>query len=283
MPRSDLDVVRHEVNRWNLRHSRNYSTTFIVADWYGAVAPDYGRSPQETIDEQIADECDCCLAIFANRLGTPTGLYSSGTVHEINRFRSRDKYVGILHCRRDIDPDEIDHMQAANLRSYLTSITDECLVRTYKDDAELIHLIDLVLTSVMTKENAKIHQQLGHADIATAEAAEVHVRVESSERFRTFASHRSFSSRDWYLVLQNTGKAPAEQVRIELESVSRGEKPWRILGANHDECAAEKIDSGDEIRFHIVATDDSSRRVRCVISWIDRQGTQQIEEQLHLV
>jgi hypothetical protein len=120
---NDLLIVHSEIIRWNADHGRTYRTSITPVVWNINSAAEYGQPPQDIIDEQLVDVCDMGIALFANRLGTPTGNFPSGTASEIERLSDADKPVGVLWSRRRVDPSEIDLEQAQHLKEYLDKLS----------------------------------------------------------------------------------------------------------------------------------------------------------------
>ena len=56
----------------------------------------FGVRPQEAVNEQLVDVADFGFAMFANRLGTPTGGAPSGTAPEIEGLHVADKHISIV-------------------------------------------------------------------------------------------------------------------------------------------------------------------------------------------
>jgi hypothetical protein len=113
---ADLAIVRKVINRWNGMYGQQFGAAVIPVSWGSHAAAEFGRHPQEILNEQLVDSCDMCLAIFANRLGTPTATAESGTVDEIERLHAAGKYVAILRSHRPVDTGGIDLDQAAILK-----------------------------------------------------------------------------------------------------------------------------------------------------------------------
>jgi hypothetical protein len=63
--------------------------------WEEYVTPGIGETPQDVINQQLLKEYDILIAIFATRLGTPTGKSESGTVEEIEQaIKNTDSPLG---------------------------------------------------------------------------------------------------------------------------------------------------------------------------------------------
>lgn len=94
------ELVGRVINEWNVQHGDNFGARIELMNWRTHAHPETGRRPQALINRQFADRADIVIAIFWQRLGTPTGKAASGTVEEIDRARRRGKSNGILFRAR---------------------------------------------------------------------------------------------------------------------------------------------------------------------------------------
>jgi hypothetical protein len=72
IPENDLLIVHREIVRWNGAYGSTFRTSITPINWNINAAAEYGRPPQDIIDNQLVDTCDMAIALFATRLGTPT-------------------------------------------------------------------------------------------------------------------------------------------------------------------------------------------------------------------
>src|ERR1017187_1743877 len=79
VPDSDLHLVQQAINRWNGIYGEQFGAAIIPISWGTHAAAEFGDAPQDLLNKQLVDRCDICLALFANRLGTPTASADSGT------------------------------------------------------------------------------------------------------------------------------------------------------------------------------------------------------------
>ncbi|MCG8926146.1 DUF4062 domain-containing protein [Lentzea sp. CC55] len=240
----------------------------LPISWSEHAAAEFGQPPQAILNRQIVDSCDGCIAIFANRMGTPTAVAASGTAEEIHRLAESGKYVGILRCRRDVKPGTIDHIQAARLDDYLNSITGQALILSYSSDAELARHVNNILVQAVSRDQARADLQRQEDTAPPAPIAEVWPRIESYER-----QIGNRSTRDWRLVLHNTGSAPANNVYFSLDD----ENTWHVMrnSENPDEPDVEILAPGGEAKFHMAVTFASASRALCTVQWDDSRGRQQ--------
>lgn len=97
---SDTYVYKEDVNKAINDINDNYSTlignTYKLVDWRKDTYPDASKEGQQAINNQIVNNSDVCIALFANRLGTPTNGYYSGTDEEIQRMKIAGKQVMVF-------------------------------------------------------------------------------------------------------------------------------------------------------------------------------------------
>ncbi|MBU4346890.1 MAG: hypothetical protein KKH29_06190 [Candidatus Omnitrophica bacterium] len=84
-------TLRGHINRWNDVHSERTSIVLLPSFYKTHVpailaGPDDER-PQAVINEYMIKSSDWLIAVFKDRIGTPTGRAESGTLEEIEIFR----------------------------------------------------------------------------------------------------------------------------------------------------------------------------------------------------
>jgi len=283
VPITDLAIVQKAVNRWNGIYGESFGAAVVPTSWGTHAAAEFGGSPQDILNRQLVDRSDICLALFANRLGTPTASAESGTAEEIERIANGGKYVAILRSRRPVDTSLINLEQAQNLERYLAKIGANALVLDYATDDDLSQKVDTILAAAVARDQGRAELQR-QPNQPIERIAEVWPRVDSSEEIIRFGSSgRTTTRRNWRLILTNTGDAPARNVRIKLEPYKEGEEVWRILADSPDsEPEIEILAPKSETRFVLIATMGMAIQVRCIVSWNDNRGNQQNMSTLRL-
>ena len=276
VPLDDLATIQKAINRWNGIYGEQFGAVVIPISWGTHAAAEFGRPPQALLNDQLVDGCDICLALFANRLGTPTATAESGTAEEIERLSSSGKYVGILRSRRLVDPSTIDHTQAKRLDDYLGQISRNSLVLDYADDAQLSQHVDTMLVAAISRDQGRTAGMLQTATAAPERVAEVWPRVTSAERTRS--TQRGLQvSKNWYLVLHNTGSAPARNVYFELEKARSSDSgsDWTVHSdAPTGEPQIEILAPNGELKFPLLTHMGMAGEARCTVSWDDDRGRQ---------
>ncbi len=92
-------IVRQLVADWNAVYGQSRSLFLEAVLWETHARPELGDRPQSIITRQILDSCDALIGIFRNRLGSPSGVAPSGTVEEIDVFRTARKPTLLYYFR----------------------------------------------------------------------------------------------------------------------------------------------------------------------------------------
>ncbi len=272
VPREDLSIVQRSINRWNGIYGEHFGAAVIPISWGTHAAAQFGRPAQAILNEQLVDTCDGCLAIFANRMGTPTASAESGTAEEIDRLNKRNKYVAVLRSRRPVQPASIDNAQKAALDEYMEKINKISLVLEYSNDAELSQHVDAILTAAVAQDRGRTEGQLQAATAGSEPLAQVWPRVVSEELPSTGSGSRR--AKHWFLALHNTGQAPALNVSFKLRGFRRGGE-W-ILPEEAGEGVINTLAPDSETRFPIVAYAEMAPQAECVVTWTDNRGREQV-------
>ncbi|WP_158697342.1 hypothetical protein [Streptomyces hokutonensis] len=266
VPRTDLLIIQQSINRWNGVYGEQFGSIIMPISWGTHAAAEFGQPPQQILNRQLVDKCDACIAIFANRLGTPTDLHESGTAEEISRLSESGKHVSILRCRRPVDASVIDFTQATRLNEYITEIESSALILDYSTDADLARHVETILVAAVSREEARNDFQLEYSSRG-GPVAEVWPRVDAIDRS---------GKRNWYLVLNNTGDGPARDVSLKIEAASPNGQPWEIITEQEENGPdLPVLAPHSEVRYHIAASLVSASQVNCTVSWNDLRGEQE--------
>ncbi|MET8151806.1 hypothetical protein ACIBSW_16750 [Actinoplanes sp. NPDC049668] len=279
MNEEDLATVRRAINHWNGVYGVQFGTAIVPISWSEHAAAEFGQTAQGAINQQIVDSCDGCIAIFANRLGTPTESAVSGTAEEIQRLADSGKYVAILRCTRSVNTRNLDLLQLQGLNQYLGDISAKSLTLSYDTNEQLSRHVDNILAQAVSRDSARAELQLGNGKAVSARTAEVWPRLDSSERVRTDSRGRVSTSRDWRIVLHNTGEAPARNVRFDVDTDS-----WHVISSAADADApdVEILAPGGEAKFIFAASLGSAPQALCTVTWEDDRGPQKNSATLRL-
>ncbi|MER6245050.1 hypothetical protein [Streptomyces griseorubiginosus] len=287
VPEHDLMIVQQRIHRWNVRYGARFKTVIVPLHWYTDAAARLGGPPQAIVNSQLqVDQCDFCIAVFANKLGTPTHGEPSGTAYEIQRFLDQGKYVGILRSAREVSTETIDVLQLELLRKYLKEHENNGITFSYRSDADLMTRVDDMLNEVADDRSAQSVEPPSEPVVErTAEdvpppparsdtPAEVGVRLDSGTAFQPGTHGPSNGNRRWSLVLHNTGGTDACDVSFTLEPGRPSEAPWTVVSAGQGKPTVARLAPGRKARFQLVPAGDT-RLMRCSVHWSDERGRQQ--------
>lgn len=152
IPEEDLATIKKTISQWNLSMGRPSSVTVVPMSWTEHATAEFGERPQALLNHQLVDEADIALALFADRLGTPTGEADSGTLEEIERLVAANKPVGVLLNR---GPRSLSGTAAVEekqrLESAIEALYQRALVLSYQNQAELVGHLNNFLSSATGK------------------------------------------------------------------------------------------------------------------------------------
>lgn len=134
---TEREIIARTILQWNDEHSIKENTVLLPVRWETHSTPEFGRPPQEILNEQVVDNCDILIGVFWTRLGTPTDDHTSGTVEEIERFHKVGKPVMLYFSNAKQSPAEIDLDQLHALREFRKSVAHKALIEEFSDQVEL--------------------------------------------------------------------------------------------------------------------------------------------------
>lgn len=128
---TERQVIRDVVHEWNTVHSEDKGLVLMPVGWDTHAKPEMGDRPQELINRQILADCDCLVAVFWTRIGSPTGDSVSGTVEEIDRHIGAGKPAMIYFSNSPVKPDSVNDVQYRTLVEFRQHCKDRGLIETY--------------------------------------------------------------------------------------------------------------------------------------------------------
>ncbi|RWD92378.1 MAG: DUF4062 domain-containing protein [Mesorhizobium sp.] len=122
---------------WNAQHADDRGVVLLPVKWETHALPATGVRPQEAINRSVVDASDILIGLFWTKLGTSTGVATSGTVEEIDRFVAANKPAMLYFSSRPIDPNKLDLKQQRLLRAFKTETYQNALVGSFQSVPEL--------------------------------------------------------------------------------------------------------------------------------------------------
>lgn len=269
IPDGDLAVIRRTISQWNLSFGRTVGLTVLPVSWTEHATAEFGERPQEILNGQIVEDADLAVALFYDRLGTPTGEAESGTAEEIKVLVEAGKAVAVLvnsAPRGPLDSQGLEERQ--RLTNYLDDLKKNALILDYAQAGDLIgHL-----NNFLSRSTAQFQQAVEESKdkvIAGSDLSEgVWPRAEVHEGQRTDNRGRIRPERRWSFVLHNTSQGPA--TNIDFEFVDLPEDAFFEVA--REEGKLGTIPPGQEAKFPLMLALGSPRAVDCVVSWTDAAG-----------
>jgi hypothetical protein len=145
---NERTVVAEVIEDWNSAHSRVRKISLQAVRWELDGVPATGDRPQAILNRQLVESADILIAVFGIRLGTPTGKAPSGTVEELEHFRSQGKPV-LMYFSGGAVPRDHDPEQLRLLQEYRSELESNTLSYTFPDLAALRRRLSRDLANVM--------------------------------------------------------------------------------------------------------------------------------------
>ena len=137
---SEIEEVKKAAHDWNQdRGQSSGGVHFDVVVGADRTHSELGKRPQGVVNDQVVYGADCVFAIFADRLGTPTGKSESGTVEEINVALENEMNVSVVRSLLPRAPivDLEEAQQLVQLLEYLDGLKENALILSYYDKNHL--------------------------------------------------------------------------------------------------------------------------------------------------
>lgn len=81
--KEEVNTIFDVIHSWNADNSHSMGIVLLPMHWSKNSYPIMGKDPQKIINEQMTDNSDIIICLFAGKLGTPTSTHESGTVEEL--------------------------------------------------------------------------------------------------------------------------------------------------------------------------------------------------------
>jgi hypothetical protein len=128
---NERQVARDVIQEWNFIHSEDRSLVLMPVGWDTHAQPEMGDRPQALINKQVLKGCDLLVAVFWTRLGSPTGVETSGTVEEIEEHLRAGKRAMVYFSRVPVRPDSVDDAQYKSLVQFRQDCERRGLIEAY--------------------------------------------------------------------------------------------------------------------------------------------------------
>jgi hypothetical protein len=172
---AERDVISRCIRDWSSAHAQTGIHCRDVR-WELDAIPAYGGRSQDELNKQLVDSSDVLIGVFKARIGTPTGVTSSGTIEEIDRFVASGKPVMLYFCSGPI-PSDHDEEQWRLLKGYKSLISGKAFYRLFKDEDDLRQQISHNLAALMVQITSAPPAPSTQSDLA-----KIFIRTRHGER-----------------------------------------------------------------------------------------------------
>jgi Domain of unknown function (DUF4062) len=144
-------VAEDVVQAWNTINSARLRIHLMPVLWEKPSTPAMGNAPQDILNEQIVDNSDILIGMFATRIGTKTANAESGSVEEIERAIEAGRPVMVYFSTEPVNPESIDLDQMARLRKLKSDYEQRGIIGSFDTDPELREKLTRHLSSTVDR------------------------------------------------------------------------------------------------------------------------------------
>lgn len=269
VPVQDMAAIRKTISQWNLNLGRVVGLTVLPVSWTEHAVAEFGDRPQAILNDQIVEEADFAVALFYDRLGTPTGEADSGTAEEIKVLVEAGKSVAVLvnaSARPPLGGSALEERK--RLTEYLTDLRKTALVFEYANEGDLISHLNNFLSRATAQFQQSVEASKDEETAGSDPSEGVWPRAEVRESVKTDNKGRLKNQRHWSLVLHNTSRGPASDVDFQFLDLPEN----AMFRVHREEGPLGTIPPGQEARFPLLLAMGSPDAVDCVVTWTDASG-----------
>ena len=136
----EIAIAKEVITEWNLQNGEARGFWLEHKHWSSNCHPEAGDRPQAIVNRQIIDGSDLIVAVFWNRLGTTTGVASSGTEEEIKRGVAMKKVVAVYFSDLESVTEETDKDQLERLWNFRQELRTQSLCWNFASRAQFRQL-----------------------------------------------------------------------------------------------------------------------------------------------
>lgn len=128
-------IAQEVIADWNAVHSEDRAIVLLPLVWERDSTPLQGDRPQGLINKQVLAKADVLVAIFHSRIGSPTGVASSGTIEELTEHLQGNKPAMIYFSEAPL-PHNVDPEQLKALNAFRAEAQKKGLYATFTDEGD---------------------------------------------------------------------------------------------------------------------------------------------------
>lgn len=129
-------LVREVLHEWNDLNAHSKQLVLLPVGWETHTSPELGNPAQEQINTKVLGKCDILIAIFWNRIGTPTQTESSGTIEEIKKHYDSGKTTLVYFSKKPVVYEDVDHDQKLKLDEFKQWCMQNGLIQNYDNEED---------------------------------------------------------------------------------------------------------------------------------------------------
>jgi hypothetical protein len=273
LPDSHKQVVQRTIRQWNNEQARFYGIHFSPTDWKEAGTPEFGNYAQDVLNDQIVNDSDAGLAVFTDRLGTPTDEHESGTAEEIHWLRQQGKDVAVFvnNCPRAPLMGSA-HDEKARLNQYLDTLKQQAFIADYDTEHRLGEVVHRLLTRIAGKYRREAEASRVNSRGSSAPPGDLDKDPEDPSR-GVWPRIEVDAERNWRLVLESNINQPLTNVMPRYEDTNGNPlDDFDLLAGDHEPTAI--LSPRGTIAYPLLQAMQSPGSAICVVEWTDPQGDQ---------
>ncbi|MGO8964757.1 hypothetical protein [Mycobacterium sp.] len=264
--------MQRTIRHWNNEQARFYGIHFSPTDWREAGTPEFGDYAQDVLNDQLVNDSDAGLAVFTDRLGTPTEEHESGTAEEIHRLRQQGKDVAVFvnNCPRAPLMGSA-HDEKTRLNRYLDTLKQQAFIADYDTEHRLGEVVYRLLTRIAGKYRREAEASRVSSG-ASAPPGDLDEEPEDPSK-GVWPRIEVGAERDWRLVLESNINQPLRNVTPRYEDEEGNpSRDFDLLASRHQPTAI--LPPRGTITYPLVQAMQSPPSAICVVEWTDPQGNQ---------
>lgn len=133
---SERKIIRDVLHDWNDVNAASKQLVLLPVGWETHTSPQLGASGQDQINKKILEKCDILIAVFWNRIGTPTKTEKSGTIEEIKKHYNAGKTTLVYFSDKLVNFDDVDLKQRQELQEFKSWCMANGLIQKFNTPEE---------------------------------------------------------------------------------------------------------------------------------------------------
>ncbi|WP_300759207.1 hypothetical protein [uncultured Brachyspira sp.] len=142
---NEINIIKNAIQNFNKTLGDAINTKIETLYWKDDVIPQMGEDGQSIINNQIVKDADAVIAIFGEKLGSPTPRYESGTIEEIEEMLKEKKQVFLYFSNKPIDRKIRDREEFDKIEKFKEKYGSKGIYAEYKDDNDFKEKVDMYI------------------------------------------------------------------------------------------------------------------------------------------